>query len=55
MQIIIKATQAVISSVRRDCSLRLYFLIKESDYILSKVRWAVSGDAVCPQWEFWKR
>ena len=49
MQTTIEATQAMISSIRHDCPVRLYFLIKESDYVLSEVRLGISGGAVCPQ------
>ena len=46
MQITIEATQAIISSIKRNCSVRLYFLIKESDYFLSEVTLGVSGGTV---------
>ena len=36
--------------MRRDCSVHLYFLIKESDYILYEIRWGISYGAVRPQW-----
>ena len=55
MQTAIEATQAIISSIRRDYSVRLHLSIKESDYTLSELRWKVSGGAVCPQWRFCKR
>ena len=35
MQITIEATEAKISSIRRDCSVRRYLSLKQSDYILS--------------------
>ena len=54
MQTTTEATQAIIPSIRRDCSVRLYILIKESDYILSELGWRVSGGVACPQWGFWE-
>lgn len=48
----IKATQAIISTIRHACFVCLYFLIKVSDFILSEVRCGVSGGAVCSQWGF---
>ena len=38
MQITIEATEAILSSMGRDCYIRLYLSIKESDYILSDIR-----------------
>lgn len=48
----IKAIQAIISTIRHACFVCLYFLIKVLDFILSEVRCGVSGGAVCSQWEF---
>ena len=53
MQTMTEATQAAIPSIRHDCSVCLYFLTKESDYILSEFRWRVAGGMVCPKWGFW--
>ena len=36
-------TQVIITSIRRNCSVSLYSLIKKSDYILSEFRWEVLG------------
>lgn len=45
-----EATQAIICSMRRNCSVFFYFSIKESDDILSELKWSASDGAVCPQW-----
>ena len=49
MQTTTEATHATKPCIRRDCSIRLYFSMKESDHILSELRWRDSGDDVCLQ------
>ena len=51
MQTMADATQAIIYSIRQNCSV-LYFSIKESDYILSELRWRVSSRNIYPQCGF---
>ena len=46
LQTAIEVTLAIIPSIRRNFSVCCYFLIKESDYILSEAKWVISNGAV---------